>query len=64
MDCSNLLKQLVKSWLGDISVKVDRQKQLVTLTAYKKTDIFTYDQFFDFVEELNNDEPTKVEPVL
>jgi hypothetical protein len=64
MDCSKLFKQLVQSWFGEISVKVDRQKQFVTLTMGEKTEILTYDQFFDFVEGVNNGEQAKLEPIL
>ncbi len=54
MDISGLLKQLVRSWLGDFNFKRDREKREITLTIGEKTETMTYDQFFDYLESQVN----------
>ncbi len=49
---TKIIKQLVRSWLGDVAVKVDRDKQLVKLTINGQESELTYDQVIDQVEEI------------
>jgi len=52
----NLIKGVIKSFLGDISFKADREKQLVTIRAKGQEHTLTYDQLLDEIEAIFQDE--------
>lgn len=46
---------VIKSFIGDLDVKVDRQARLVTIQARGQSYIYTYDQLVDELENMFND---------
>ena len=50
-----LIKGVIKSFLGDFSFKVDREKQSVTIQVKGQEHTLTYDQLVDEVEAIFNE---------
>lgn len=50
-----LMIGVIKSFVGDLSVKVDRQARLVTIQAKGQEYKYTYDQLVDELEKMFND---------
>lgn len=49
---TSLMIGVIRSFLGDFSVKVDRQAKLVTIQAKGREYEYTYDQLVDELEKL------------
>ena len=51
---TGLMIGVIKSFIGDFSVKVDRQAKLVTIQAKGQEYQYTYDQLVDELENMIN----------
>jgi hypothetical protein len=51
---TGLMVGVIRSFLGDFSVKVDRQARLVTIQAKGQEYIYTYEQLVDELEKMIN----------
>lgn len=52
---NSLYIRVIKSFVGDFTVKVDRQKKLVTFKTKERDYVYTYDQLIDEAERMFND---------
>jgi len=50
-----VIKGVIKSFVGDFAVKVDRQARSVMIQAKGREYIYTYDQLVDELEKLINE---------
>ena len=50
-----LMLGVIRSFIGDFSVKVDRQAKLITFQASGQEYTYTYDQLVDELEKILND---------
>lgn len=52
---TRLSLEVIRSFFGDLNVKVDRRARLVTIRARGKKYFYTYDQIVDELEKMFND---------
>ena len=52
---TSLMLGVIRSFIGDFSVKVDRQARTVTIRARGQEYKYTYDQLVDELEKMFND---------
>ena len=54
MDSNAILKQLLKAFLGDCLFKVDRTKKVIEITIKGETNVLTFEQCIDYLDNVIN----------
>ena len=52
---SDFFKQLIKTWVGDVSLTVDREKKMVAIKIGDETKTMTYDEAIDYAVKVFNE---------